>query len=138
MALVSRDNAKAVLSELVGSLDSIERVKTISDIYINPNFDSVLEAWFIESLKKIGGVGGLPTVRLVQDVVNGKSGYVLEVGGQRYRMEPQADLNGDCGVVVASRPDFVIWPWGEEQNVGPSQCSVMAGPIIRTASGSMH
>ena len=72
----------------------------------------MLEARFIESLKKIGGVGGLPTVRLVQDVVNGKSGYVLEVGGQRYRMEPQADLNGDCGVVVASRPDFVIWPWG--------------------------
>lgn len=38
MASVSRDNAKAVLSELVGSLGSIERVKTISDIYINPNF----------------------------------------------------------------------------------------------------
>ena len=88
-------------SELVSSLGSIERVKTISDIYINPNFDSVLEARFIESLKKISGVGGLPTVRLVQDVVNGKSGYVLEVGGQRYRMEPQADLNGDYGVVVA-------------------------------------
>ena len=111
MALVSRDNAKAVLSELVGSLGSIERVKTISDIYINPNFDSVLEARFIESLKKLGGVGGLPAVRLVQDVVNGKSGYVLDVGGRRYRMEPQADLNGARGVAVASRPDFMIWPW---------------------------
>jgi DEAD/DEAH box helicase domain-containing protein len=111
MALVSRDNAKAVLSELVGSLGSIERVKTISDIYINPNFDSVLEARFIESLKKIGGVGGLPPVRLVQDVVNGKSGYVLDVGGRRYRVEPQADLNHDCGIAVASRPDFMIWPW---------------------------
>ena len=111
MALVSRDNAKAVLSELVSSLGSIERVKTISDIYINPNFDSVLEARFIESLKKIGGVGGLPAVRLVQDVVNGKSGYVLDVGGRRYRVEPQVDLNGEFGVAVASRPDFVIWPW---------------------------
>lgn len=111
MELVSRDNAKAVLTELVGSLPSLERVKTISDIYINPNFDSVLEARFIESLKKMSGVAGLPPVKLVQDVVHGKSGYVLEVGSQRYRIEPQCDLNGDVGVSVPSKPDFVIWPW---------------------------
>lgn len=111
MELVSRDNAKAVLTELVGSLPSLERVKTISDIYINPNFDSVLEARFIESLKKMSGVAGLPPVKLVQDVIHGKSGYVLEVGSQRYRIEPQCDLNGDVGVAVPSKPDFVIWPW---------------------------
>ena len=67
---------------------------TISDIYINPNFDSALEARFIESLKKLGGVGGLPPVKLVQDIVYGKSGYLLEVGGQRYRVEPQVELSG--------------------------------------------
>jgi DEAD/DEAH box helicase domain-containing protein len=100
-----------VLTELVGSLASLERVKTISDIYINPNFDSVLEARFIESLKKMSGVGGLPTVKLVQDIVHGKSGYVLEVGSQRYRIEPQCELNSDSGVAVPSKPDFVIWPW---------------------------
>jgi DEAD/DEAH box helicase domain-containing protein len=111
MELVSRDNAKAVLADLVGSLGMLERVKTISDIYINPNFDSVLEARFIESLKKLSGIGGLPTVKLVQDVVNGKSGYVLELAGQRYRIEPQVSINSDVGVAVASQPDFVIWPW---------------------------
>lgn len=111
MELVSRDNAKAVLSELVGSLGSLERVKTISDIYINPNFDSVLEARFVESLKKLSGIGGLPAVKLVQDVVNGKSGYVLEVGPQRYRIEVQAELGAECGVAVWSKPDFLIWPW---------------------------
>ncbi|MFZ1364623.1 MAG: DEAD/DEAH box helicase [Brachymonas denitrificans] len=111
MELVSRDNAKAVLAELVNALPSLERVKTISDIYINPNFDSVLEARFIESLKKMSGVAGLPSVKLVQDVVHGKSGYVLEVGKQRYRIEPQCELAGDNGVPVPSKPDFVIWPW---------------------------
>lgn len=111
MELVSRDNAKAVLSELVGSLDQLERVDTISDIYINPNFDSVLEARFIESLKRLGGVGGLPPVKLVQDVVNGKSGWVLEVGTQRYRIEPQCELGKVFGLSVWSKPDFVIWPW---------------------------
>jgi DEAD/DEAH box helicase domain-containing protein len=117
--LVSRDNAKAVLSELVGSLGSLERVKTISDIYINPNFDSVLEARFIESLKKLGGVGGLPLVKLIQDVVNGKSGYLLEVGGQRYRVEPQAELNHGVGVTVWSQPDFVIFPWAASSKRRP-------------------
>lgn len=119
MELVSRDNAKAVLSDLVGSLASLERVSTISDIYINPNFDSVLEARFIESLRKLSGVAGLPAVKLVQDVVNGKSGYLLEVGSQRYRVEPQAQLNGDDGVVVPSQPDFVIWPWASASRRRP-------------------
>lgn len=111
MEQVSRDKAKAVLTELVGALDQLERVKTISEIFINPNFDSVLEARFIESLKRLGGVGAIPMVKLVQDVVNGKSGYVLEVGGQRYRVEPQCELGPEQGVSTSSRPDFVIWPW---------------------------
>jgi hypothetical protein len=111
MALVSRETAKAVLSELVEALSSIVRVDTISDIYINPNFDSVLEARFVESLRKLGGAGGLPPVKLVQDIVNGKAGYVLEVGGQRYRVEPQVEVGGQDGVSVPSKPDFVLWPW---------------------------
>lgn len=111
MELVSRDTAKNVLSELVGALDQLERVDTISDIFINPHFDSVLEQRFIESLKRLGGVGQVPKVMLVSDVVNGKSGYVLEVGGQRYKVEPQCPLGADDGVAVASQPDFVIWPW---------------------------
>jgi DEAD/DEAH box helicase domain-containing protein len=91
MEKVSRDNAKAVLADLVGRWGNCSG-DTISDIFINPNFDSVLEARFIESLKRLSGVGGLPMVKLVQDVVNGKAGWVLEVGSQRYRIEPQCEL----------------------------------------------
>jgi DEAD/DEAH box helicase domain-containing protein len=119
MELVSRDSAKDVLKDLVGSLASLERVKTISDIYINPNFDSVLEARFIEGLRKMSGKGGLPTVKLVQDVIYGKSGYVLEVGSQRYRIEPQRALNADDGVLIPSKPDFVLWPWASGANRRP-------------------
>lgn len=111
MNLVSRDRGREVLSELVASLGQLEKVATISDIFINPNFDSVLESRFIESLRRTGGTGGIPPVKLVQDIVNGKSGYVLEVAGQRYRIEPQCNLGPPDGVVVASKPDFVIWPW---------------------------
>ncbi len=111
MGLVSRDRGKEVLTELVASLDQLEKVGTISDIFINPSFDSVLESRFIESLRRMGGVLGLPVIKLVQDIVNAKSGFVLELAGQRYRIEPQCNLGPSDGVAVASKPDFVIWPW---------------------------
>lgn len=119
MARVSRDNARIVLTELVGSLGSLERVSTISDIYINPHFDSVLEARFIECLRKLGGVAGIPVVKLVQEVVYGKSGYLLEVGEERYRIEPQRNLGPDENVLVPSCPDFLIWPWAASSKRRP-------------------
>lgn len=110
MALVSRDRARAILEQLVENLDQMERVASIAEIYINPNFDSELEARFIESLRRMSGVGGLPFVKLVQDIVQGKSGYLLEVGEQRYWIEPQVDLGPNEGVKAPCRPDFVLWP----------------------------
>ena len=110
MALVSRDRARSILEQLVENLDQLERVASVANIYINPNFDSELEARFIESLRRLSGVGGLPFVKLVQDIVQGKSGYLLEVGEQRYWIEPQVDLGPNEGVVAPCRPDFVLWP----------------------------
>ena len=110
MDLVSRDRAKQVLEELVGSLDQMEKVPTISDIYINPNLDSVLERAFLECLPKVNKISGMPRIRLVQEVVNSKSGYLLEVDSQRYWMELQVDLGPDDGVAEKCRPDFVLRP----------------------------
>jgi DEAD/DEAH box helicase domain-containing protein len=110
MALVSRDRARAILEAIEGNLDQLEKVATVADIYVNPNFDSDLEAKFIESLRRLGGKNGLPGVRLVKEIVQGKSGYLLEVGTQRYWIEPQVDLGPNDGVMIASRPDFVLWP----------------------------
>jgi len=110
MELVSRDRAREVLTELVSATDQLERVPTIADIFINPNFDSALEARFIEALRHLSGCEGLPTVKLVQDIVNGKAGYLLAVASQRYWIEPQVALADTEGVRVACKPDFVIWP----------------------------
>ena len=110
MELVSRDRAREVLTELVSATDQLERVPTIADIFINPHFDSALEARFIEALRHLSGCEGLPTVKLVQDIVNGKAGYLLEVASLRYWIEPQVELGDTDGVRVACKPDFVIWP----------------------------
>jgi hypothetical protein len=83
MEQVSRDRDRAVLTELVNATDQLERVPTISEIFINPNFDSALEAQLYRALRQLSGCAGLPTVKLVQDIVNGKSGYPLEAASQR-------------------------------------------------------
>ena len=116
MAQVSRKTALEILGGLVGALDKLERIKSISEIFINPQFDSVLESRFVESLRRLGGAQGdaatrrLPTVRVLQEVVKGKSGYLLEVAGERYWIRPQVDLGAEQGVVAACRPDFLIEP----------------------------
>lgn len=116
MAQVSRRTAANVLGELVGSLDKLTRVASISQIFINPHFDSVLESRFVESLRRLSGATdkqgkhALPPVRVMQEVVQGKSGYLLEVGGERYWVQLQVDLGLGNGVAVASRPDFLLTP----------------------------
>ena len=111
MALISRDRARAILEAIEGNLDQLEKVATVADIFVNPNFDSDLEARFIESLRRLGGSNGLAQVRLVKEIVQGKSGYLMEVGTQRYKIEPQVDVGSSEGTAIASRPDFVIWPY---------------------------
>jgi DEAD/DEAH box helicase domain-containing protein len=91
-------------------LDQLEKVTSVADIYVNPNFDSELESKFIESLRRLGGKERLPFIRLVQDIVQGKSGYLLEVGAERYWVEPQVELGPMEGVAVMCKPDFVLWP----------------------------
>ena len=110
MALVSRDRARAILEAIEDNLNQLEKVATVADIYVNPNFDSDLEAKFIESLRRLGGKDGLLGVRLVKEIVQGKSGYLLEVGTQRYWIEPQVNLGPSDGVMIPSCPDFVLWP----------------------------
>ncbi|MCB1633304.1 MAG: DEAD/DEAH box helicase [Xanthomonadales bacterium] len=116
MASVSRRVAEEVLGQLVESLAGLVRVPSISQILINPNFDSVLESQFIESLRRLNGSKGanglpdLPTVRLVQEIIDGTSGFMLEVGTQRWWVKPQVDLGPDEGVRASCRPDFLLVP----------------------------
>jgi DEAD/DEAH box helicase domain-containing protein len=140
MALVSRDRARGILEQLVGSLDQLVRVDSIAEIYINPNFNSELEARFIESLRRLSGEGGLPFVKLVQHIVQGKSGYLLVVGEQRYWVEPQVDLGPSEGVSAACRPDFVLWP---SQSRSPRRpiaifCDGLLGAFLQPSSAIMN
>jgi DEAD/DEAH box helicase domain-containing protein len=105
---VSHECALDILNELLSADVEWERVETIADIQINPHFDSVLEKMFLDALRNFSGKNGFPHIKMVQEIVNGKSGQLLDVGGQLYRIEPQKEANLDEGVAIPSKPDFLI------------------------------
>jgi DEAD/DEAH box helicase domain-containing protein len=107
--LCPRDRARSILEHLSGSLHQMERVASIADIYINPNFDSELEVRFIESLRRLSGQGGLPFIKLIQEIVQGKSGYLLEVGrsatgSSRMRDSLRLMMQGESYPTIPSAP----------------------------------
>ncbi len=108
MSGTSRDTAIEMLSEILKYKDSLIQTKTLKDIKINSLFDSVLEARFIEALRRVRK-DNLP-VSLKKEVVNGKPGYFYKIGGKAWYIELQVDLGQADGVQVNSRADFMFRP----------------------------
>ncbi|MEN8166456.1 MAG: hypothetical protein ABFR65_03145, partial [Pseudomonadota bacterium] len=102
----SRTTAVEMLGMILDSADRFETIKSIDDIQVNPVFESELEKLFIGALAKPDATG--PTVRIQQQVVNGKPGYFLTVGKRYYTIEPQVLVSEKDGVVFPSKPDFLI------------------------------
>ena len=110
MEKVSRSCAADLLSELLAATDKLEKVNNISEIFINPQFDSVLESRFIESLKRLAGKNGIPGAKIERDIIKGKSGYSFSIGTEKYWIELQVNLGKDQEIAYACKPDCVIWP----------------------------
>src|SRR5207248_9801663 len=52
---------------------------------------------------------------------SGKWCYEFEAdGGKRWLLEPQVELTASEGVPVPCRPDFVLWPQGEQAGALPA------------------
>ena len=88
--------------------EDLQEVPGLRTVKTNPLMESELEARFVEALRRIE-VEGKP-VRVREDIVGGKPGFALSVDERTYFMEPQADLGRAQGVVLPSRPDFLIRP----------------------------
>ena len=108
MASTSRNTALNVLNAILAQAENLKEVPGLRSVKVNPLLESELEARFVEALGRIE-VDGKP-VRVRQDIVGGKPGFVLTTTGLTYFMEAQVALGESDGVAIPSRPDFVIRP----------------------------
>ena len=108
MASTSRNTALNVLNAILAQAENLKEVPGLRSVKVNPLLESELEARFVEALGRIE-VDGKP-IRVRQDIVGGKPGFVLTTTGLTYFMEAQVALGESDGVAIPSRPDFVIRP----------------------------
>lgn len=110
MENTSRKVALAMLADILDESISLEKVDGLSKVKRNPWVDSELEARFADALKQLNGSPAISgaRVRVNKDIVNGKSGYILEVDDCSYKVEPQVAVAGTNGL-YPSKPDFMIY-----------------------------
>lgn len=110
---VSRRTAAKLLTEILGHQGVLKSVKSIGEAVTKNNlFDSELERLFVEALRR-KPADGSTRIEVNEDLVRGKAGYFLRVGDRHWRVEPQVNLGPEQGVVIPSKPDFVLWPDSE-------------------------
>ena len=117
MASTSRSTALAILNTILEEAEDLREVQGLRSVKVNPFLESQLEARFVEALKRID-VDAKP-VRVREDIVGGKPGFVLTTANLTYYMEAQPEFGEAAGVAVASRPDFVIRPARESADQPP-------------------
>ncbi|CAG9235010.1 DEAD/DEAH box helicase [Burkholderia vietnamiensis] len=107
---VSRRTAAGLLTDILKYRDALDPIDSIGAVLVhNSLFDSELERRFIEALRR------KPTDKsarfdVKEDVVHGQPGYSLKAGDRLWLVEPQVNLGPDRGVMIPSKPDFVLWP----------------------------
>ena len=111
MANVSRSTAIKLLKAILSGQDNLKKIDKLGNIKTNSLFDSELERRFIEALRQSNTENR--KVEVLQDMINGKEGYVLKVNDSTWEVEPQVLLEPDDGVSITCKPDFVIRPLGK-------------------------
>lgn len=107
MESTSRNVAVDLFSNILDLAEKIERVEGIETIPTNPTMDSELEARFIEAIRRFGLKQKLE-LRIYPQIVKGKPGYFLQVQDRDYLIELQVPIGERQGVLINSKPDFVI------------------------------
>ena len=110
MANVSRSTAIKLLKSILSGKDNIVEIEKLGNVKTNSLFDSELERQFIEALRQSGTENR--KVEVMQDMINGKEGYILKVNDSVWEVEPQVKLDSSNGVDVICKPDFIIRPLG--------------------------
>lgn len=105
--LISRRTALGLLSQVLEHRGYLKPVAQLRAAPSNTLLESVLEKRFVEVLRReTEGVA----FALREGLFEGKPVWWLFAADRRWRLEPQVLLDERHGVCITSKPDFVLWP----------------------------
>ncbi len=108
MQQTSKRLALELLGQILAVADQLTATADIDDVSMEGLLESNLEVRFVAALHERAKADR--DLRVRQDIVRGKSGYVVTVGDETWFVEPQANLGPHDGVSRASCPDFLFRP----------------------------
>lgn len=107
MSETSREVAIRLLSEIIANEDKMETIRSISQIATNNLTQSELETRFLKLFSEVPAGYEIP-MRLTKELVNKKTGYMLNIGDCAYSLEPQVNLGASDNVGMNCSADFII------------------------------
>ncbi|MDZ7753848.1 MAG: DEAD/DEAH box helicase [Gammaproteobacteria bacterium] len=118
---ISRQAAEEILAKILAEADTLQPIDGLGSVDINALLESELEQRLVNAL------GNAPGVTLSPELVNGKPGFFLTIGGPgtgferaaAWKVEPQVNLGPAHGVATNVKPDFVLWPLRERPGLLP-------------------
>ncbi len=108
MSETSRSTAVALLTTILEERDRLKRIGSLGEVSVKGLLDSVLEARFIEALRRLGRTGRPSAVG--KAIVKGKPGYRWTIGERTWLVEPQHDIAPGAGLGVGVSIDFLFHP----------------------------
>lgn len=117
LPLISSLEAQRILREILDKRDTLQSVRTLSDVSLESKLESELETKFLNALQeRVEGTRGLMWEERIQ---GGELRWILRTPDRAWEIRPQVSLGAAEGVAPACRPDFLIRPAGAEPSIRP-------------------
>lgn len=108
MAETSRTTAVTLLTSILDERDRLKEIASLGEVSVKGLLDSMLEARFVEALRRIGNVDRPSTVG--KALVKGKPGYRWTIGECSWLVEPQHNISPAAGLGIGVSIDFLLHP----------------------------
>jgi len=108
MPETSRTTALELLSDIIAAWSKLEQVKSLGEVSVKGMLDSLLEARFLEALRRLGTAESPSAV--TKALVAGKPGWRWSIGDRVWNIEPQVNLAHEAGLGIGISIDFVLHP----------------------------
>jgi len=105
---LSRELAKEMLADIIRNKDKLEEISHMGTIDLEERLDSELEVKFLEAVDRYRQAGVHVAVK--KELVGGKSGRLIDIGLNKWRLEPDVYIRLPNQPARHIQADFLLTP----------------------------